>query len=222
MRTARRLAVVGRGPLLRGGVQRGLVVALATAGALALASCSTTSHGSSGMMGTTAPGGGTSRGMMGDGSGGQHHFSQLSCRAPAALPGTLVTVVLGDMGMTQMMGGTAPMGARMMLRATPTSVPAGKVSLVAENMGWRTHELVVLPISQGASAGQRIAGADGKVAEASSLGEASNSCAPGAGQGITARSAGWTTITLKPGPYELICNLPNHYADGMHAELTVT
>lgn len=159
---------------------------------------------------------------MGGGSGGQYHFSQLSCRAPAALPGTLVTVVLGDMGMTQMMGGTAPMGARMMLRATPTSVSAGTVSLVAENMGWRTHELVVLPISAGASAGQRIAGADGKVAEAGSLGEASKSCAAGAGQGITARSAGWTTITLKPGHYELICNLPNHYSDGMYQAFVVS
>jgi hypothetical protein len=33
----------------------------------------------------------------------------------------------------------------MMLRAVPHTVPAGEVSLVAENMGWRTHELVILP-----------------------------------------------------------------------------
>ena len=213
---------MGLNPMLRRGLQRGRVGALVAAAALALASCSTTSIGPSGMMGAGTPGPGTSTGMMGGGSGGQYHLSQVSCGAPASLPGTLVTVVLGDMGMTQMMGGTAPMGAQMMLRATPTSVPAGPVSLIAENMGWRTHELVIMSLPQGASAGQRIAGADGMVAEAGSLGEASNSCAPGVGEGIAARSAGWTTITLKPGHYELICNLPNHYTDGMHAELTVT
>jgi len=27
---------------------------------------------------------------------------------------------------------------------------------------------------------------------------------------------------LAPGRYELICNLPNHYADGMYQELVVT
>jgi len=29
-------------------------------------------------------------------------------------------------------------------------------------------------------------------------------------------------VTLPPGRYELICNLPNHYADGMYQELVVT
>jgi hypothetical protein len=49
-------------------------------------------------------------------------------------------VTLADMGMTQMMGGTAPPGAHMMLRAVPATVPAGKASLIAQNRGWRTHE----------------------------------------------------------------------------------
>ena len=29
------------------------------------------------------------------------------------------------------------------------------------------------------------------------------------------------TLTLAPGRYELICNLPGHYAAGMFTELTV-
>jgi uncharacterized cupredoxin-like copper-binding protein len=29
-------------------------------------------------------------------------------------------------------------------------------------------------------------------------------------------------VTPRPGHYELICNLPNHYADGMYQELVVT
>src|SRR5450756_2890938 len=87
-------------------------------------------------------------GMMGDGSGCR--YSAVTCSAPSPLPGRTVPVTLADMGMTQMMGGTAPPGARMMLRAAATTVPAGQISLVASNMGWRTHELVILPLATGA------------------------------------------------------------------------
>ncbi|MEO7058905.1 MAG: hypothetical protein ABI083_04255 [Lapillicoccus sp.] len=132
-----------------------------------------------------------------------------------------VRVVLADMGMTQMMGGDAPMGARMTLAPTPTTVPAGVVSLVAQNLGWRTHELVVLPLEGAAAAGQRVPGADGKVDETGSLGEASASCAGGSGEGITTGAVGWATLTLAPGRYELVCNLKNHYANGMYHELDV-
>jgi len=131
-------------------------------------------------------------------------------------------VTLADMGMTRMMGGSAPLGSHMMLRAAPASVPAGRVSMVAANMGWRTHELVILPLASGAIAGQRVPGADGKVSETGSLGEASNSCASGPGGGIKAGTVGWVTVTLAAGHYELVCNLANHYADGMYQELVVT
>jgi len=158
-------------------------------------------------------------GMMG-GSG--YTYSRLTCTAPAQLPGRTVSVMLGDMGMSRMMGGTAPRGGHMMLRAVPAKVAAGQVTLVARNMGWRTHELVILPLSSGASAGQRVPGADGRVDETGSLGEASKSCGSGAGEGIGAGTVGWVTLTLAPGHYELLCNLPNHYADGMYQELVVT
>ena len=157
--------------------------------------------------------------MMGGTAG--YHFPALSCAAPVSLPGSRVTVVLGDMGMTQMMGGDAPMGGRMMLQATPRVVAAGKVSLVAENRGWRTHELVVLPLGKTAVAGQRVPGADGKVSESGSLGEASASCAGGPGEGIDSAAVGWVTLQLSPGRYELLCNLKNHYANGMYQELDV-
>ena len=158
--------------------------------------------------------------MMGNGS--TYHSSKLTCSAPADLPGRTVNVVLGDMGMTRMMGGTAPVGARMRLQADPAVLVAGRVSLVATNMGWRTHELVVLPLSGGQSAGRRIPGSDGRVDESGSFGEASASCGAGSGDGIRAGTVGWTTLTLAPGRYELVCNLRNHYANGMHQEIRVT
>lgn len=164
--------------------------------------------------------------MMGDGGmgGGNSGYldAPLTCSAPASPPSRTVTVTLADMGMTQMMGGTAPMGAVMLLTASPATISAGQVTLVAVNVGWRTHELVVLPLAHGQVAGQRVVGADGKVDEAGSIGEASNSCAAGQGEGITSGSLGWITLTLAPGHYELVCNLTNHYADHMYQELVVT
>lgn len=156
------------------------------------------------------------------GGGSQYHSAALTCSAPASLPGTTVRVKLGDMGMTQMMGGTAPMGAQMRLRATPATEPAGPISLVVSNLGWRTHELVIFPLATGAVVGQRVPGSDGKVSETGSVGEASRSCGNGAGGGLASGSVGWVTVTLTPGRYELLCNLPNHYADGMHQELTIS
>jgi uncharacterized cupredoxin-like copper-binding protein len=151
-----------------------------------------------------------------------YRYSSLTCAAPTNLPGRAVTVVLADRGMTQMMAGTAPLGAQMTLRAAQTTVPAGTLTLVATNMGWRTHELVIMLLTAGAGPGQRVPGTDGKVDETGSLGEASTSCGAGTGDGIHAGTVSWTTLTLAPGRYELLCNLANHYADGMHEELVVT
>jgi uncharacterized cupredoxin-like copper-binding protein len=162
-------------------------------------------------------------GMMGGQEAGPgYHYSRLVCSGPTSPPGRVVTVRLADMGMTQMMGGTAPLGAHMMLRAFPATVTAGKITFVAQNMGWRTHELVVLPLKTNTQAGLRVPNPDGKVDESGNLGESSASCAAGSGEGITAGAVGWTTLTLPPGRYELICNLTNHYANGMRQELDVT
>jgi uncharacterized cupredoxin-like copper-binding protein len=182
------------------------IAMIIAAGTVMLGGCSSANHtGSSAMMG-------------GDTT---YHYSHLTCEAPSPLAGVTVYATLFDMGMTQPMGGTAPMGAHMIMRVAPAAVSGGQVSLVASNMGWRTHELVVMPLTAGATAGRRVSGADGKVDEAGSLGEASSSCAVGAGEGIASGSVGWVTLTLAPGRYELLCNEPNHYRDGMYQELIV-
>jgi len=100
--------------------------------------------------------------------------------------------------------------------------PAGKVRFVVGNMGWRTHEMVVLPLAAAQAAGQRVSGVGGKVDETGSLGEASASCAAGSGEGIEAGSVGWVTLNLARGRYEVVCNLRNHYANGMHQLLVVS
>lgn len=170
-----------------------------------------------------SPGGAGIGSMMepGDGAGG-YRWSRTTCEVPTSLPGTRVSVMLGDMGMVQMASGQAPATSQMMLRAVPMMVRHGTVTLVVHNRGWRVHELVVLPLGPDRAAGLRAVGGDGKVDEAGSLAEASHSCAAGPGEGIAAGSAGWVTVQLPAGRYELVCNLENHYADGMRQVLVVT
>lgn len=166
-----------------------------------------------GMMGGYGPG------MMGAGTGAGLQDGR--CAPTGPLPGAVVTVRLAEMGMMSSTVEPAPLGIPMMLRAAPATVPAGQVSLLAVNMGRRPHEVVVLPLGDGAVSGQRVPAADGKVDEAGKLGEVSTGCGSKDGDGLPAGQSGWTTLTLAPGRYELACNLPNHYADGMRQELDV-
>lgn len=40
--------------------------------------------------------------------------------------------------------------------------------------------------------------------------------------GIDPGAIGWVTVDLPRGAYELVCNLPGHYAAGMYTELRVS
>ena len=157
------------------------------------------------------------------------HGGTSSCVVPN-LPGTVVNVSLIDMSDMSGMGGMMNGGqsswrtwrpGRMRVVASPGTAAAGTVSLQVTNTGVITHELVVLPLAAGQRIGARVVGADGKVDEAGSVGEVSSSCGASAGEGLTAGGTGWTTLTLPAGRYELVCNLPGHYAAGMYAELDV-
>jgi len=155
------------------------------------------------------------------------------------LPGTVVDVSLTSMGGATMggtttggrggmMGGTTTGGRNYMgggvmrLSVDRATVPSGSVSFVATNVGSIDHELVILPLADNQRAGVRPIGADSKISEEGSLAEASASGAEGAGDGIRPGSSGWVTLTLAPGRYELVCNLPGHYGAGMTTELTVS
>ena len=141
-----------------------------------------------------------------------------SCQAPR-LPGQVVDVTLSDMNM--MGGGMMQGGGMFGIAISPAQMHAGTVSLRVSNIGTLQHELVVLPLANG-GVGERSVGPDGRVDETGSLGEASATCAAGAGSGIASSAAGWVTLQLPVGRYELICNFPWHYAMGMHVELDVT
>jgi uncharacterized cupredoxin-like copper-binding protein len=130
----------------------------------------------------------------------------------------MVDVELANMGGSRMMG-CGMMGGTMRVVTSRHDVNAGTVSLRVANVGSLVHELVVLPLANGNQVGSRAVGSDGKVSEYGSRGEASKTCGAGAGDGINPGALGWVTLNLPRGHYELVCNLPDHYASGMYTEL---
>jgi uncharacterized cupredoxin-like copper-binding protein len=153
-----------------------------------------------------------------------------SSSAAPSLRGSIVDVSLTDMGGSMMsprngimsQGGGNISGGSMRLSANQATAPHGTVSFLATNGGSINHEMVILPLPASQTVGARPTGTDAKIDEAGSLGEASNTNGKGAGQGVAPSASSWITVTLAPGQYELVCNLPNHYSAGMYAQLTVT
>ena len=202
MSTARR-------PLLVGALTAAIVALVASA-AVAVGAIGGPSSGPWGVRGGAGPGG--------------HGFLSGPPRAAPKLPGTVVNVSLTNMGGSMMGGqGNGMMGGGAMgLSADHATVPHGTVSFLVTNDGGIDHEMVVLPLAGSRTAGARSVGGDGKVDEAGSLGEASKTGGAGAGDGIAPGTSGWVTVTLAPGQYELVCNLPRHYRAGMYTQLNVT
>ena len=118
-------------------------------------------------------------------------------------------------GMPMMGGSSASVGGmrtvrvelgEMYVKPSMMSVPAGKVKFVARNMGKVEHELMVerMPIKLEAP---------GKPVEDAALGMI---------QDMGPMHSGQMAVNLKPGKYELFCNVPGHYAAGQHTTFTVT
>jgi uncharacterized cupredoxin-like copper-binding protein len=163
------------------------------------------------------------RGGFDMGNGGERTSSRTTCAVPN-LPGSVVNVSLTNMGgpmMGRSMMGGGVRGGTMRLTTDVTSVPHGTVSFIATNLGSINHELVILPLPDSQIVGTRPLRDDSTIDETASIGEASNTCGSDSGDGIAPGGSSWTTVTLAAGRYELVCNLPGHYAAGMYTQLTV-
>jgi uncharacterized cupredoxin-like copper-binding protein len=95
--------------------------------------------------------------------------------------------------------------------ASAIDAPAGKLKLTLTNSGSIPHELVLLKTSA-APGSLKVVAASERVSEAASVGEVSE---------IKAGISKSTTFDLKPGRYVYVCNIPGHYAAGMHGALVV-
>lgn len=97
-----------------------------------------------------------------------------------------------------------------------TSAKSGSVSIKTQNSGKTDHELVVFRTDLPETA--LPLGPDGKVDEKGAgithLDPEAEGVAPGKNKSVS--------VDLAPGRYVLVCNLPGHYTQGMHAVLTVT
>ena len=118
-------------------------------------------------------------------------------------------------------GGTAAAPAKAVnitvsefkIAADAIKVAAGDVSFTIKNDGKATHEFVVVRTDLAPEALPK--NADGEVTEGGPLtavDEVEN-IAPGTSKTLT--------VTLAPGKYAVFCNLPGHYAGGMHSGFDV-
>jgi uncharacterized cupredoxin-like copper-binding protein len=96
-----------------------------------------------------------------------------------------------------------------------TTLPSGSTKLAIQNAGAATHELEVFSVPDGVDAAALpiVSG----VADTDSAGltiiDEIEDIAPGTSPTLT--------VSLQPGRYIFICNLPTHYQLGMHALVTV-
>ena len=131
--------------------------------------------------------------------------SFLCLAALAAACATAADVTEGDLNVTLRDG---------VIELSTTSVAPGEVTLVGLNQGTMTHELELYLVPNGVDA--NALPMDGNVARADDnmdLIDEVEDVAPG--------TFGERTVTLEPGQYAVIYNLPGHYASGMHATFTV-
>ncbi|MEI6447743.1 MAG: plastocyanin/azurin family copper-binding protein [Actinomycetes bacterium] len=98
--------------------------------------------------------------------------------------------------------------SEMKIVPDPTSAPAGKVTFDVVNNGAIPHEMVVIKTDKAAG----DLGTGSTVPETGSVGETGD---------IAAGAKKTVSFDLKSGHYALICNIPGHYAAGMHADFNV-
>ena len=99
------------------------------------------------------------------------------------------------------------------IELAPGTATAGDVTLVATNQGSTTHEFEIFTVEGDVDPSSlpvedNVATTDGLTL----LDEVED---------VTPGSQAELTVDLATGRYAVICNLPGHYAKGMHATLTV-
>jgi len=102
------------------------------------------------------------------------------------------------------------------VRADENSVPAGPVTFTFKNIGTTVHEMLVtrtdIPLGKiSVDPASHIFNEDADSSKV--IDEISE---------LDVGKTGTVTIDLKPGTYQLVCNVPGHYKSGMYMAFTVT
>jgi uncharacterized cupredoxin-like copper-binding protein len=98
------------------------------------------------------------------------------------------------------------------VKLDPSQTQSGKVAFRIQNTGEIVHEFVILKTDRAHDA----LPTKGNAVEEEGIGVVVDEV-----EDIAAGATAKLTANLKPGNYALICNLPQHYALGMHANLSV-
>ncbi len=99
----------------------------------------------------------------------------------------------------------------------PTTIPAGPVTFAVTNTGTTTHEFVVFQTDT-LSADIPITSFEG---EQDRINEDKGGKNLGESGDLNASASVTVTVDLPPGHYVFFCNLPGHYHQGMHLDVTV-
>ncbi|MDA8202273.1 MAG: cupredoxin domain-containing protein [Chloroflexi bacterium] len=101
------------------------------------------------------------------------------------------------------------------IESSTTTVSAGQIRLAISNQGPSIHEIEVFSLPTGVE--PAALPVKDNVADTDSVGLT----ALDEVEDIAPQTAATLTVSLQPGRYALICNLPAHYGQGMYALLTV-
>jgi uncharacterized cupredoxin-like copper-binding protein len=99
------------------------------------------------------------------------------------------------------------------IQADTSKVAAGDVTFTIKNQGAATHEFVVVRTDVAEASLPKDA--DGNVAEGGPL------TAVDEVEDIAPATTKTLVVKLEPGKYVVFCNLPGHYAGGMHGGIEV-
>jgi uncharacterized cupredoxin-like copper-binding protein len=100
------------------------------------------------------------------------------------------------------------------IELSTSSADAGDLTFEGVNEGSRTHEFEVFIVPEGVDANNLPM--DGDVATADETLEVVDEI-----EDIAPGTSASLSLNLEPGTYAVICNLPGHYANGMHTTFAV-
>ncbi|HET7236974.1 MAG TPA: plastocyanin/azurin family copper-binding protein [Actinomycetota bacterium] len=114
-------------------------------------------------------------------------------------------------------GGEADMSVTLRddaITLSPEAVAPGPLTLEASNEGTKIHEFEVFAVPDGVDANALpVEGDTAPADEMLQVIDEVEDIAPGTSASLS--------VSLDPGSYAVICNLPDHYANGMHTTFTV-
>jgi uncharacterized cupredoxin-like copper-binding protein len=141
--------------------------------------------------------------------GGFNTIATLPSGSPgvSASPSNQITVALGEVSTSQ-----------MFIKLSSNTAPSGKVTFYVHNEGNSTHEFVVVQTDTPA-ANFPIASFEG---ESDRIDEDTAGANVGETGDLKPGATKTLVITLAPGHYAVLCNLPGHYRMGMHQDFQVT